>query len=85
MGTITLNDGTVLKNSYVILSGSLLYVYVQDGSTLADVFGLLIDPEKTAKITALAAGGETEYTGYTKMISVRDEETGQSTASLRKV
>jgi hypothetical protein len=85
MGTIKLKDGTVLENSYVILSGGVLYVYVQGGCTLAEVFDLLIDPVCTEKITALAAGGETEYTGYTKLISVRDEENGQITASLRKV
>jgi hypothetical protein len=84
MGTIKLKDGTVLENSYVILSGNTLYVYIQDGKTLADVFALLIDPAKTARITTTGNGGNAKYNGYTKLISVRDEENGTITAVLKK-
>ena len=44
METLTFNDGTVREYSNAHLSDGRLYIYIQDGSTLQDVFSLLIDP-----------------------------------------
>ena len=86
MRTLTLNDGTVLQNSYALLSDSL-FVYVQQyGITLVSFFELFCNPEKTAQIVYTQPNGENvTYTGYERLISVRDEGNGLFTAVLKKV
>ena len=82
---LTLNDGTELERSSALLSGDL-FLYVQDGETdLRRLFELLIEPENTQVITYTRNNGdEVEYTGYTKLIAVRDEGNGLVTAVLRR-
>ena len=80
--TIRLNDGTELKGN-VILSGDL-FLYVTD-SSLRGVFAALIEPERTAQIIYTQINGEEiVFSGYRKLISVRDEGMNLITAVLRK-
>jgi hypothetical protein len=81
---LTLNDGTELTNSSVILSGFTLYFYLS-GITMADAFALMNDQEKTAKITAIQYGRQTEYTGFTDLRCITHEDNDQITGSLRRV
>ena len=61
-----------------------LFLYV-NGSDLQTVFNLLIDPEKTKKITYTQVNGEKQiFTGFRRLIAVRDEGNGLITAVLRK-
>ena len=84
METLTLNDGTVLENSHAIENNDKLFVYVENGSTLAEVFALLIDPEKTETIIKKAPGMDDQtFEGFTKLIAVQDQENGFITAVLR--
>ena len=83
MQTLTLNDGAVLENSYAFLVGDL-YVYIGNSITIKEVFDLLIDPEKTANIYYSVGDDTTTFSGYTRLIAVRDEDNGQITAVLRK-
>lgn len=80
---LTLNDGTVLENSNALLSGDLfLYVRWLDMRT---VFNLLINPDKTAVIIyTMNNGDEIRFSGFTKLIAVRDEGNGLVTAVMRK-
>ena len=81
--SLTLNDGTVLEQSSAVESTDL-FVYV-NGHGMADVFGLLIDPEKTEKIIyTMVNGSEVTYSNYQHLIAVRDEGNGLITAVLRK-
>ena len=83
MGTLTLNDGTVLENSSAILSGDL-FLYM-NGHGLQEVFNLLINPDNTTVIIfAQANGEEITFTDFSRLISVRDEDNGLITAVLRK-
>lgn len=83
MGTLTLNDGTVLENSSAILSGDL-FLYM-NGHGLQEVFNLLINPNKTTVIIFTQVNGEEiKFTGFSRLISVRDEDNGLITAVLRK-
>lgn len=82
--TLTLNDGTVLDNSNVYPDENSLYVYVENGFGLREVFELLIDEEKTQTIIRNTWGQITEFEGYTKLTAVRDEGKGLITAVLRK-
>ena len=84
MRKLILNDGTELQPAYVILAGGVLWVYLDGGLTLAEAFELLIDPEKTVKITANAFGEVTEYNGFTELFCIRKEDNGQVNAGLRK-
>ena len=84
METLTLNDGTILERSNIIEDREL-YVYVQNGMTIGNVFNILYDPEKSSEIVyTMNTGTEITYTGYTKLIAVRDEGRGLITAVLRK-
>lgn len=81
---LTLNDGTVLENASAIESTDL-FLYI-NGYTMADVFGNLIDPEKTATISYTMMNGDNViYKNYQHLIAVRDEGNGLITAVLRKV
>ena len=86
MGTLTLNDGTILQNSSGLVSSEMLFIYVrQDGITMTDVFNLLVDPEKTEQIVYTQVNGEDiTFLGYVKLIAVRDEGDGLFTAVLTK-
>ena len=84
MGTLTLNDGTVLENSHAVFSRDL-FLYIR-GLTMAEAFELLIAPEKVEKITFTQINGdEVVYEGFTKLTAVRDEDNGLVTAVLQKV
>ena len=80
---LKLNDGTVLEDSSAILSGDL-FLYM-NGYGLQEIFELLIDPEKTKKIIFTQVNGDkVTFTGYKRLIAVRDEENGLITAVLKK-
>ena len=85
MGTLTLNDGTILQNSSALLSSGMLFIYVREtGITIADVFNLLVDPSKTERIVFTQVNGdEVVFLEYEKLIAVRDEGDGLFTAVLR--
>ena len=86
MGTLTLNDGTILQRSSGLVSSGNLFVYVQQhGSTLTSVFNLFVDPDKTERIVYTQVNGEDiTFLGYVKLIAVRDEGDGLFTAVLTK-
>ena len=80
---LTLNDGTVLENSSAILNGDL-FLYM-NGHGLQEVFNLLINPDNTTVIIFTQVNGEEiTFTGFSRLISVRDEDNGLITAVLRK-
>ena len=80
---LLLNDGTQLMNASAIESGDL-FLYI-NGHNLRNVFNWLIDPAKTAGIRyTMCDATVLEFTGYTKLIAVRDEGGGLVTAVLRK-
>jgi hypothetical protein len=79
---ITLNDGTEFAG-YVILTGDLfLYLFSTD---IVTAFNALIRTEGTSSIIYTQANGnEVTYSGYTKLVAVRDEENNLITAVMRK-
>ena len=86
METLTLNDGTVLENSNAHRDGERLYLYIENGSTMAEVFEQLNDPEKTEKIIKRAPEMNDQiFSGFKKLIVVEDQEIGMITAVLKKV
>ena len=86
MGTLTLNDGTILQNSSGLVSSGMLFVYVQQaGTTLTSFFNLFVDPDKTERIVYTQVNGEEiTFLDYEKLIAVRDEGDGLFTAVLTK-
>lgn len=86
MQSITLKDGTELSNSYVIQDGHNLYVYISNGLSFKQVFGLLSETERTEKIEKTTLSGTIEtYTDYTDLIALRNEGNGLITAVLAKI
>ena len=83
MGTLEMHDGQVLENSEALEIDRELYIYIS-GLTLTIVFQMLTDEEKTETITYRHGPGETVFTGYTKLIAVRDEGNDLVTAVMRK-
>lgn len=84
MQTLTFKDGTVVEDANALLSGDVLFVYMNGGLTMEYVFNLLNDPEKTDRITSVAYGAEQTYEGYTDLFCIRKEENGEVNAGLRK-
>lgn len=86
MGTLTLNDGTVLQSSYALLMGDSLFIYVQqEGMMLIPFFNLFCDPEKTAEIIYTEVNAEEiTYRWFEKLTAVRDEGNGLFTAVLKR-
>ena len=73
MNTITLNDGTVLEDANILdMNGSLCF-FVRNGMTMAEVFGLFNDPEKTETITVSQYGQEKAYEGYTDLTMIQKD------------
>ena len=81
---LTLNDGTVLENSYAFQDGSNLWVYVYAAISFGELFALLNDPEKVKKITAERDGAESVFRGYKELFCIRKENGGFISAGLRK-
>lgn len=81
---LILNDGTEIAHSEALLSDGKLFVYIQNGYGLREVFGLLIEPEKTGRITMKRCGKTEVFEGYVKLVAVRDEGNGLITAVIGK-
>lgn len=68
-------DGTVIPNARVILSSGTLFFYIDSRMTMAEVFEIMNDPEKTRLITlVIEEGTEENYIGYTELMCIRKEE-----------
>ena len=82
MERLFLNDGTEF-DGYALQSDELfLYMF---GTDLQTVFDALIDPDKTEHITYVMVNGEQiVYTGYTKLVAVREESSTLTTAIMRR-
>ena len=82
---LILNNGARLFPAHAIEAGGILWVYIDNpDATLADVFDLLVDPEKTSRIVANEYGVISEFTGYTDLFCIRKEDYGQVSAGLKK-
>ena len=79
---LILNDGTEL-DGHMLESGGRLFLYIYH-STLSEVFNLLIDPEKTKKITGMRLGTKTVIRGYKHLYAVTEENDEMVSAALRK-
>ena len=80
--TLKLNDGTELVG-HAIEANERLFVYIWN-KTMAEVFELLNDPEKTKKIVATRYGNETTFRGYKRLMTVNDQGNGIIDSSLKK-
>ena len=78
---LILKDGTEL-HGHQIETDIRLFVYIFD-KTIAEVFQLLIDPEKTKTIKWERYGITGTVKGYTRLMSLSDENS-MICASLKK-
>ena len=68
-------DGTVIPNARVILSSGTLFFYIDSRMTMAEVFEIMNDPERTRLITlVIEESTEENYIGYTELMCIRKEE-----------
>ena len=84
MQYLILNDGTELFDSYVALSDDRLFFYIQDGKTLAQVFALMNDPEKTSLIQYIGGDTVREYHDYTMLVSISTGVDGLISGALTR-
>lgn len=84
MEKLILKTGTEIEKSSVIESNENLFIYVENGFNIKQVFDSFYDSEATEKIIYSMDGEESVYEGYNKLVSVRDEGNGLITAVLRK-
>lgn len=81
---LTLNDGTILEDSYAFAVGERMWVYIYAEMTLADAFALLNDPAKMISVISEQFGQETTYEGYTELFTITKEDGGFISAGVRK-
>lgn len=81
--TLILNDGTEIQKAHMLESGGELWIYVNSGMKIRELFDLLRDPEKVRVIRVKETG--TRYRGYREIFSIREEQDGQVYAGLRKI
>ena len=84
MQTLTLNNGVVLENSTALENEDSLYIYTNNNYSVKALCDALYLPENIESIVAVYPGGESTYTGFNKLIAVRDEGKGLTTAVLKK-
>ena len=84
MRQITLNDGTVLQDSYVIQDGNILWVYIYAAISFEDAFLLLCNPDNVKKVTLEQFGEKTVFKGFTELFCIRKEDGGFISAGVRK-
>ena len=84
METLTLNDGTVLNNSYAVETLDNLFLYVRNGMTMMQVFMLMMDTNKIEQITYTAGTAVAEYSGYTVVQGITMEHGGMISVVLRR-
>ena len=74
--SLTLNDGTILKNSHAMPLGEGLYFYLGDSElTMQEALRLFVDPSNVEKIVYTSGKVSIEYNGYTQIDSIRNEKT----------
>lgn len=81
MEKLILNNGDELQG-HLLESNGRLFLYMH-GITLAEAFGLLIEPENMKVITEVRYGQKTKVRGYTRLYSISDEN-GMICAALKK-
>lgn len=81
---LTLNDGTILEDSYAQAVGNRMWVYIYANITFADAFALLNDPAKLLSVISEQFGVETTYEGYTELFTITKEDGGFISAGVRK-
>jgi hypothetical protein len=73
--TLTLNDGTILKNSHAMPLGEGLYFYLGDSElTMQEALRLFTDPSNVEKIVYTSGKVSIEYDGYTEIDTIRNEK-----------
>ena len=84
METLTLNDGTVLENSYAVETMNNLFLYIRNGMTMMQVFMLMFDQSKISMIKYTAGTVVTEFGGYTMVQGITQEHGGMISVVLRR-
>ena len=84
METLTLNDGTVLQNSYAVETMDNLFLYIRNGMNIIQVFPLVTDQDKISEIRYEAAETAVIYGGYTVLQSITTEHGGMISVVLRR-
>ena len=84
MQQLTLNDGTVLENSYAAETIDYLFLYIGNGMSIMQVMMLVIDQNKIRKITYSAGENITEYNDYTTVHAISVGYGGMINVSLRR-
>ena len=84
METLTLNDGTVLQNSYAVETIDNLFLYIRNGMNMMQVFPLVADTTKITEITFTAGETIVVYGGYTMLQGITTEHGGMINVVLRR-
>lgn len=81
MEKLTLKNGSEFEG-YALASPGILFIYVT-GSDMKSVFNDFVEPENTEEIIYTNINDEqVTFTGFTKLISMRDEGNSLITATM---
>ena len=89
METLTLNDGTVVRNALTIEAVVGLWVHIQGGLSFSEAYELFSDADATAVITSdkrepHRPEEDTVYEGYTDLYMLKCEDDGTIVVGLHK-
>ena len=84
MQTLILSDGTRLENSYAALTVEKLFLYIQNGMNMIQVFQLVSDPEKLDNIIYASGDHQEVYGGFTVLEGVSLGVNGVVSVVLRR-
>lgn len=90
METLTMNDGTVIKNADTFRAVVGLWVHIRSGFSINDAFVLFSDPAKTSRIVTdkvepYKPDEPITYEGFTNLFSIRQDDDGEIVIGLKEV
>lgn len=80
---LILKDGTVIENGQAGLADGFLWLTLE-GMTMQRAANLMLNPQKTARITFQYGEMETVYKDYTVCMILRDEGTSISACLVKE-
>lgn len=80
---VRMADGTIL-DAEAGLAGPSLWIWWNDGTSIATAARIAGNPGKTATLTAVLPGSEQVWEGYTRCVLVKVDASGRTCARMQR-
>ena len=87
--TLTMKDGTTVRNAQTVGSIQGLWIHIREGLTFSQAYSLFSDPEKTGRIESdrtepATPNMPTVYEGFTDLYMLKREDNGMIIVGLHE-